>query len=316
MVIIYIFKILAKLILANLGTKIDVPICSEKKHDGQLMLVVSCAPLTSQEKHLELELLLQVEGMFEDDEPVIVEMLEEHDRMVARLTESDFYWLFASEIAFSASYKCELYKRDSFNSIDGDAVPLLVQDLDYAMNDRGEDKSEDKSEEEMIPLEEARKRLQRLVIDLDENFADERPRPTSKGDVKKKEVPKPSSKPQPQHKPCPDRTLHTQTSKRCLEAPHATEASPFGRRQHVGSQRSSFKQAWQRLGSASSSYQQALSQWPQRTHASQQAQIPGAQATGVEDKAGQVDCEPGKRTGRLARRLARQLGRTRLAKRL
>lgn len=294
----------------------DVEAKLEKKHDGQLMLVVSCAPLTSQEKHLELELLLQVEGMFEDDEPVIVEMLEEHDRMVARLTESDLYWLFASEIAFSASYKCELYKRDSFNSIDGDAVPLLVQDLDYAMNDRGEDKSEDKSEEEMIPLEEARKRLQRLVIDLDENFADERPRPTSKGDVKKKEVPKPSSKPQPQHKPCPDRTLHTQTSKRCLEAPHATEASPFGRRQHVGSQHSSFKQAWQRLGSASSSYQQALSQWPQRTHASQQAQIPGAQATGVEDKAGQVDCEPGKRTGRLARRLARQLGRTRLAKRL
>lgn len=62
----------------------DVEAKLEKKHDGQLMLVVSCAPLTSQEKHLELELLLQVEGMFEDDEPVIVEMLEEHDRMVAQ----------------------------------------------------------------------------------------------------------------------------------------------------------------------------------------------------------------------------------------
>ena len=171
----------------------------EKRH-GELNLVVSCDPLTPEEKASEVELLLQVQGMFDDEEPIIVEMIEADGSAVAHLSESDFCWLFASEISYNATYKCDLYKRDSFNGIDGHSVPLLVQDLDYAMD---EQEGEEGKEEE-VSLEEARDRLQKLHIDMDSNqtnFPDEKPKPTRKPCHKDEHVPKPSTKPQHQPKP-------------------------------------------------------------------------------------------------------------------
>lgn len=137
---------------------------------------VSCHPLIRRKKESEVELLLQVEGMFEDDKPVIMEMLAQESQWSALVG------LFAFRIRdclhCGLGLEVRLYKRDSVNSIAGHYALLLVQDLDYVT-----DEQDNKHAKELVSLEEAIGRLQNLLIDLygdQENLADEKkakPRP-------------------------------------------------------------------------------------------------------------------------------------------